>query len=128
MFTALTDLLRKTFSSSTSNVGGEDVVYFGGLEEPEIGQNELPFSLYIPSSDGRELIYLPYYALEDDTVAALRDMEIGEAFKIVEEDDRFDMGGEVIKLERIDPKRIVRIEGLETNHPDAPIYPVMKLL
>lgn len=120
MFAALKDALTKAFSKTDN-----DIVYFGGFEESTVGQNEPAFSLYYPSKQG--LIYLPYTVCDEEALEQLQAMEVGEAFHILEEEESFDIGGTVKKIERIIPAKIIRIEGEPTNHPEAPFHPVLKL-
>lgn len=124
MFSMIRGALAKVFSRPAM-AAEQDIVYFGGIEDARLGQNALLFALYVPSKDG--LVYLPYDAYEDDVVAQLRTLEIGEAFRILEEEVKLDIGGTVTKISFVEPKQFIRIEGLETNHPAAPLYPVMKL-
>lgn len=125
MFSKLRDGLAKAFKAGPSTE--EDVVYFGGIEPstPQIPANGLMFAVYVPMNGG--LVYLPYLAFEEDVIHQILDMEVGEGFCITNEDTRGGIGGELLQLQRTEPREFIRIVGLETNHPEARPVPILKL-
>ena len=102
-----------------------DLCYFGGIEEDSEGLNAVPVALYVPGAPG--LVYLPYQATNEAVIAQLRDMETGEAFYLREEESVGPLSGDILAIERITPRQVIRIEGRPGNYPDAPLISTLKL-
>lgn len=128
MFALLKNALTKAFSRPQSSEA-PDICYFGGIEENTEGlkANEMMLNIYYPSETEHELIFLPDVTTDEDVMQQMRAMEIGEGFKLVRSESAGQLSSDILKIERFNPPRFVHIEGLPTNHPELPVYPILKL-
>ncbi len=94
--TILDDLLEKFRKASFPN--DEQVVVYAG-EDPwdDIRGNEFEFGAFVPVSRTRAE-WLPFVANDPEVIAQLQSLEIGQAFKILEEESCGPMGMRVLKI------------------------------
>lgn len=103
------DKLKDKFSRPSNNKQTEKALcYFGGFEEGA-GVNAEAISIHVPTKQG--LVCLPYQATNEDVVEIFRSMQIGEAFYLLEEEEIGEaMSGDITKIKRIVPARIISLD------------------